>query len=402
MFTQKTQFNAPKASKTEPRRSRKLVAIIASTALVVTLAVIGVYFVAFRSLPTTVSWAPSVSVMASGDDLTVSGQIRPVGSGRQVLVQGAPTARGPWVRVSPTVTTDDRGRFAITFKPQLTGSIAMRVVVDPAGRYLQVIGLPKPVRLLTPSSISLKGGGLVTNQIPVNFAVAVDPPSVGRTVRLEQSTDKVHWVPVGPSAQTQADGKAVIRVPGLAVGVWSYRVTVAQDDKFAAAVSPLAGATVEDIKVVAARAAAAHAKAVAELARQAKASADRQAAAAAEAGIFTGIWNSHGGQLVVKADGSATLEYRMYVWCSDNPTPPCDQMNGNLIISGGHVNMHIVQVSTANGLPKATAIVDTSSDPKIPSGSYQNFELNGGVITWTDRGQPFCDPKASQASACGA
>ncbi len=402
MFTQKTQFNAPEASKTGPRRSRKLVAIIASTALVVTLAVIGVYFVAFRSLPTTVSWAPSVSAMASGDNLTVSGQIRPVGSGRQVLVQSAPTARGPWVRVSPTVTTDGRGRFAITFKPQLTGSIAMRVIVDPAGRYLQVIGLPKPVRLLTLSSISLKGGGLVTNQIPVNFTVTVDPPSVGRTVRLEQSSDKVHWVPVGPSAQTQADGRTLIRMPGLTVGIWSYRATVAQDDKFAAAVSPLAGATVEDIKVVAARAAAAHARAVAELARQAKASADRQAAAAAEAGIFTGIWNSHGGQLVVQADGSATLEYRMYVWCSDNPTPPCDQMKGNLIISGGHVNMHIVQVITANGMPKATAIVDTSSDPKIPSGSQQNFELNGGVITWTNSGQPFCDARASQASACGA
>jgi hypothetical protein len=182
--------------------------------------------------------------------------------------------------VSPTVSTDGQGRFAITFKPQLTGSIVMRVVVDPAGRYLKVIGLPKPLRLLTLSSIGLNGGGLVTNQIPVNFTVAVDPPSVDRTVRLEQSSDKVHWVPVGPSAQTQADGRAVIRVPGLGVGIWSYRATVAQEEKFAAAVSPLAGATVEDIKVVAARAAAAHAKAVAELARQAKASADRQAAAA--------------------------------------------------------------------------------------------------------------------------
>jgi len=268
MFTQRAQSSAPEASKTERPRSRKLVAVIAGTVLAVILAATGVYFVAFRSLPTTVSWAPSVSAMASGDNLTVSGQIRPVGSGRQVLVQSAPTARGPWVRVSPTVTTDSRGRFAITFKPQLTGSIVMRVVVDPAVRYLQVIGLSKPVRLLMLSSISIKGGGLVTNQIPVTFAVAVDPPSLGRTVRLEQSSDKVRWVPVGPSAQTQADGKTVIRVPGLAVGIWSYRATVAQDDKFAAAVSPLAGATVEDIKVVAARAAAAHAKAVAELARQ--------------------------------------------------------------------------------------------------------------------------------------
>ena len=28
--------------------------------------------------------------------------------------------------------------------------------------------------------------------------------------------------------------------------------------------------------------------------------------------------------------------------------------------------------------------------------------LNGGVITWTNSGQPFCDTQASQAGACGA
>jgi len=204
--------------------------------------------------------------MVSGGDLTVSGQITPANGGRQVLLQSAPTARGPWARVSATVTTDGQGRFAITFKPRLTGSIVTRVVVDPAGRYLQVIGLQKPVGLLTLSSISLKGGGLVTNQIPVSFTVAVDPPSVGRTVKLEQSSDKVHWVPVGPSAQTQADGKAVVKVSGLAIGQWSYRATVDQDDSFAAALSPVVGAKVEDYKVVEARVAAEKAKAQLEAA----------------------------------------------------------------------------------------------------------------------------------------
>jgi hypothetical protein len=262
MFIQETQPSAPEASKTEPRPSRKLVAIIASTALV-TLAAIGLYLVAFRSLPTTVSWAPSVSAMVSGGDLTVTGQITPANGGRQVLVQSAPTVKGPWDPMLPTITTDSQGRFAATFKPQITGSIVIRVVVDPAGRYLQVIGLQKPVRLLTLSSINLKGGGLVTNQIPVSFTVAVDPPSVGRTVRLEQSSDKVHWVPVGPSAQTQADGKAVVKVSGLAIGQWSYRATVDQDDSFAAALSPLVGAKVEDYEVVEARIAAEKAKALA-------------------------------------------------------------------------------------------------------------------------------------------
>jgi hypothetical protein len=207
-------------------------------------------------------------------------------------------------------------------------------------------------------------------------------------------------------------------VPAPGVGVWSYRATVDQDDSFAAAISPVVGAKVDDIVVTFSKAAAAyardqaHAQAVSEQARQAKASAERQTAAAtaerqtaaatAEPGVFTGIWNSHGGRLDVKADGSVTLIYRIYVWCSDNPTPPCDQMEGNQIISGGRVTMHLVQVTTANGSPKATVIVDTSSDPKIPTGSSQTFQRNGGVITWTDTGQPFCDAKASQRSACGA
>src|ERR1019366_2296079 len=267
MFTQETQSSASEDSKTEPWRFRKPVVIIASTALII-LAVIGVYFVGFRSLPTTVSWVPSVSAMASGGDLTVTGQITPANGGRQVLVQSAPTAKGPWQQMRATITTDSQGRFVATFKPHLTGSIVMRVVVGSAGRYVQVIGMSKPVRLLTLSSISLKGGGLVT-QVPVSFAVAVDPPSVGRTVTLEQSSDEVHWVPVGPSAQTKADGTTVVRVPSLSIGVWSYRATVAQNDKFAASVSPLASATVQDIKVVAAAQAAAQAAADAEAAKKA-------------------------------------------------------------------------------------------------------------------------------------
>jgi len=147
-----------------------------------------------------------------------------------------------------SATTDSRGRFSITYKPQLTGSIVMRVVVDPAGRYLAVTGQSNPVRLLTLSSISLKGAGAIATQTPIKFTVAVDPPGVGRTIRIEQSSDKVRWVVVGPSARTKADGTAVVKVPAPGLGVWSYRATVAKDDKFASAVSPVVGATVEDIK----------------------------------------------------------------------------------------------------------------------------------------------------------
>ena len=282
MVTQETQPDTPEASGERPR-SRKGIALIAGAALAVILAVLGVYLVAFRSLPTTVSWAPSVSAIAKGGDLTVTGQITPADSGRKVLVESSPNAHGPWKAMLPSITTDSRGRFTGTFTPQLSGSIIIRVVVNPAGRYLKVTG--EPVRILSLSSLSLKAIGTPTNRTPVSFAVTVNPASAERTVRIEQSRDKRHWVPIGLPAKTKADGTSVVKVSGLAIGKWSYRATVAQDDSFAAALSPVVGATVEDYKVVEARVAAekARAQAAAEVEAVKKAEAAKKAADAAMA-----------------------------------------------------------------------------------------------------------------------
>ena len=120
-----------------------------------------------------------------------------------------------------------------------------------------------------------------------------------------------------------------------------------------------------------------------------------------EPGIFVGSWTGHGRALVVKADGSGAVTYRVYVFCSQNPAPPCDQVKGNVILSGGHVTLHIAQVLTANRMSTASAIVDTSSDPKVRPGSDQRFVLNGDVITSTVFGT-FCDAKASSNGTCGA
>jgi len=145
----------------------------------------------------------------------------------------------------------------------------MRVLVNPSGRYLEVASQAKPVRILSLSRISLTGGGRIPTQTPIGFAVSVEPPSAGRTVRIEQSSDKVRWVPVGPSGQTKADGTAVVNVPPTAVGAWYYHAKVAQDDKYAAALSALVGAKVVDLKAEAAKAAAAKAAADAEAAKKA-------------------------------------------------------------------------------------------------------------------------------------
>jgi hypothetical protein len=253
MDTPEPQLELPETEVMERVRSIKLVPLVASAAALVILAAIGVYYTAFRSLPTTVSWAPSVTAIAPGGDLTVFGRLTPTASGRQVSFESAPTAQGPWQLMPRSATTDSRGRFSVTYKPQLPSSIVIRVVVDPAGRYLAVTGASRPVRLLSLSSVTLKGGGTVPTQTALNFTVTVDPPSAGRTLRIEQSNNKVRWVSVGPSAETKADGASVVKVPNPGVGLWSYRARLAQNDEFAAALSPVAAATVKDVAPLQAR-----------------------------------------------------------------------------------------------------------------------------------------------------
>jgi hypothetical protein len=118
-------------------------------------------------------------------------------------------------------------------------------------------------------------------------------------------------------------------------------------------------------------------------------------------GIFVGVWVGHSRQLVVNVDGSVKATYRAYVLCSQNPTPPCDQVIGNQIVDGGQVTLHVGQVVTANRMSTATAFVLTSSDPKLAPGSVQTLVLNGDVITWTNFAT-FCDAKAEQSGTCGA
>jgi hypothetical protein len=75
---------APAAQVTRSVRSTKLVGLVSGIAALIILAAIGVYFVALRSLPSTVSWAPSASAMVPGGVLTVSGVVNPAESGRLI------------------------------------------------------------------------------------------------------------------------------------------------------------------------------------------------------------------------------------------------------------------------------------------------------------------------------
>ncbi len=43
--------------------------------------------------------------------------------------------------------------------------------------------------------------------------------------------------------------------------------------------------------------------------------------------------------MTVTASGEATATWRVYKWCSDDPTPPCDNMVGSEIIDGGRATV---------------------------------------------------------------
>jgi hypothetical protein len=99
----------------------------------------------------------------------------------------------------------------------------------------------------------------------------------------------------------------------------------------------------------------------------------------------------------VTADGSGTVIYRVYKFCSDDPTPPCDQTQGNQIIPGGKVTLRITNVDSTPARKVAAAHVVTSNDPQYHGDVV--LALVGDVI-----GSPFgsfCGSNAP-ADACGA
>jgi hypothetical protein len=56
-------------------------------------------------------------------------------------------------------------------------------------------------------------------------------------------------------------------------------------------------------------------------------------------GPFAEDWGRHGFGMTVTMNGEATATWRVYKWCSDDPTPPCDDMTDSEITSGGHATI---------------------------------------------------------------
>lgn len=115
---------------------------------------------------------------------------------------------------------------------------------------------------------------------------------------------------------------------------------------------------------------------------------------------IVGQWAGHGRALVIRADGTAELTYRIYKSCDDDPTPPCDRVVGNEIQSGGDVAFAFRgDLSGTSARGKVTA----STDPAHPVGAPVTASLQGYNLILSIMDAPFCKADAPSGEwNCGA
>lgn len=113
---------------------------------------------------------------------------------------------------------------------------------------------------------------------------------------------------------------------------------------------------------------------------------------------FVGTWQGHGTMLTMTAGGTGTASWRVYRFCSIDPTPPCDDDSGGQLRPGGRATLAL----TAGGGGTAQGTVTGSTDPgTLPNGPVTVTIEPGDVLAVTPGDLRLCGPQAA-AGACGA
>ena len=117
-------------------------------------------------------------------------------------------------------------------------------------------------------------------------------------------------------------------------------------------------------------------------------------------GPFVGNWFAHGVGMTIRSDGTANYTGRVYVWCSDDPRPPCDSTNNNIITGGLDTQITFISV---NGNVAGGTITGGSGDRDkqgniIPVGSTFTVTLNPSNDTLqASDGVLLCGPNTPQS-----
>ncbi|GCF08511.1 hypothetical protein [Dictyobacter arantiisoli] len=111
---------------------------------------------------------------------------------------------------------------------------------------------------------------------------------------------------------------------------------------------------------------------------------------------FVGLWIAHYGSIEIKADGHAHLEARTYQWCTDpGSKPPCDSLNGNMIVDG--IQEDIVFTAVKIGVAYGKIVKSTLDNTGQPVTAMLTMD---DALVISD-GNIFCGPQAPEGS-CGA
>jgi hypothetical protein len=108
---------------------------------------------------------------------------------------------------------------------------------------------------------------------------------------------------------------------------------------------------------------------------------------------FKGTWYAHARQLIIQPNGTASYSGRVFVWCTDDPRPPCDNMNG--AITGGmntQITFTSVNGNTANGSITGGTGDRDLHNTIIPVGSNLSVTLNENNTLAVSDGSLLCGP----------
>lgn len=103
-----------------------------------------------------------------------------------------------------------------------------------------------------------------------------------------------------------------------------------------------------------------------------------------------GNWSGHGRDLTLSS-GHGLITYRVYKWCADDPTPPCDEMQGNEIIDGGRVVFRLSTAYVAGTATIAQGQLLSSTDSTVPVGALTVREYHDLLTLSVFPDTPFCD-----------
>jgi hypothetical protein len=117
-------------------------------------------------------------------------------------------------------------------------------------------------------------------------------------------------------------------------------------------------------------------------AREPSPSAMQVSAAPASLADFAGDWWHHGFGLTVNPDGTADASWRTYAWCGPGIVGPCDRIENDTILDGGHAMLAFTAADVASA-PRDWSIEGLADAPIVFLG-VQLPIAHGEVVSSTD------------------